>query len=178
MPTWGTVLSPNQVDDLVALIAAWRNGQQVLAEFSVIDLIDSAIFSLQNGDSDSAALHLEHAMQVAQAGQLDALRAAGVQLAAGDQEGALSTLQTLGAGDPTAGAALYSANCAACHGAQGEGGIGKALQANEFIKSQSNTQLVEFLLAGRPGTAMAGFKDRLSETEIANVIALLRLWNP
>jgi cytochrome c553 len=29
---------------------------------------------------------------------------------------------------------------------------------------------------GRPGTAMAGFADRLSETEIANIIAFLRLW--
>jgi mono/diheme cytochrome c family protein len=60
---------------------------------------------------------------------------------------------------------------------QGEGGIGKALQANEFITSQSNAQLVEFILAGRPGTAMAGFQSRLSEPEIANIIALLRLWN-
>ena len=26
MPTWGTVLSPEQIGDLVALIAAWRDG--------------------------------------------------------------------------------------------------------------------------------------------------------
>jgi mono/diheme cytochrome c family protein len=29
MPTWGTVLSPDQIEDLVALIAAWREGEQV-----------------------------------------------------------------------------------------------------------------------------------------------------
>ena len=177
MPTWGTVLSPNQVDDLVALIAAWRSGQQVQAEFSVTDLLDSAIFSLQNGDPGSAALHVEHAMQVAKGAQLDALRAAAAQLNSGDNKGALSTLQTLGVGDPTAGAVLFSANCAACHGAQGEGGIGKKLQGNAFIASQSNAQLVEFILAGRTGTAMAGFQGRLSEAEITNIIALLRLWN-
>jgi mono/diheme cytochrome c family protein len=27
MPTWGTVLSPAQIDDVVALIAAWREGE-------------------------------------------------------------------------------------------------------------------------------------------------------
>ena len=31
---------------------------------------------------------------------------------------------------------------------------------------------------GRPGTAMAGWKDRLTEAEIADIIAFLRTWNP
>jgi mono/diheme cytochrome c family protein len=30
MPTWGTVLSPRQIEHLVALIAAWRQGQDIL----------------------------------------------------------------------------------------------------------------------------------------------------
>ncbi|NIS79019.1 MAG: c-type cytochrome [Anaerolineales bacterium] len=29
MPTWGTVLSPSQIDDLVALLGAWRRGEVV-----------------------------------------------------------------------------------------------------------------------------------------------------
>jgi cytochrome c oxidase subunit 2 len=73
---------------------------------------------------------------------------------------------------------LFSANCAACHGAQGEGGVGKSLQENAFVKSQSDSQLLEFLLAGRQGTAMAGFQGRLTETEIMHMIALMRLWSP
>jgi cbb3-type cytochrome c oxidase subunit III len=32
MPTWGTVLSPAQIEDLVALIGLWREGGSVSAE--------------------------------------------------------------------------------------------------------------------------------------------------
>ncbi len=181
MPTWGTVLSPNQVDDLVALVAAWREGQQVRAEFSLNDTLDSAIFSLQNQDTASAALHIQHALDVAQGAEQGLLRSAAEKIAADHLSGALADLQALQAeagGDATVGAALFSANCAACHGAQGEGGIGKPLQQNAFVKGQSNAQLLEFILAGRPGTAMAGFQGRLTETEIKHMIALMRLWSP
>jgi mono/diheme cytochrome c family protein len=81
-------------------------------------------------------------------------------------------------GDPAKGAAVYSANCAACHGIQGAGGIGLPLNPSLFVQAQSNADLLAFLQAGRPGTAMAGFKDRLPDADLADVIAFLRLWQP
>jgi cytochrome c oxidase subunit 2 len=103
-----------------------------------------------------------------------------VLIAAGDLPGATAALKALQAewplGDPAEGAVVYSANCAACHGVQGEGGLGTALQNNTFVQSQTNRQMLEFLLAGRAGTAMAGFSGRLDDTQIANVISILRLW--
>jgi mono/diheme cytochrome c family protein len=182
MPTWGTVLSPNQIEDLIALIDAWRQGTQVQPGFSVTDLLDNAIFSLEQNDIASAELQVNRAMSVAQGYGLEVLRNIASLLTSGDYAGALSGLQSLRQqwplGDPTQGAAVFSTYCAPCHGAQGEGGIGKKLQPNEFIQSKTNAELVDFILSGRAGTAMAGFKGRLSEAQIADVIAFLRLWQP
>jgi mono/diheme cytochrome c family protein len=182
MPTWGTVLSPNQIEDLVALIAAWRAGTPVSPEFSVPNLLASAVYALNQGDPASARLQIDHARSVAAGASLNVLDSARSQIDSGDLGGALQTLTVLQEqwplGDPTQGAAVYSANCAVCHGVQGGGGIGLPLNPSKFIQSQSNADLLAFIQAGRPGTAMAGFNGRLAETDLANVIAFLRLWQP
>ncbi len=182
MPTWGTVLSPNQIDDLLALISAWREGNTVEAAFSISDLLDSAIFSLQEDDPDSAALHINRALSIATGKGAEVLSNAAAQLIAGDYTGAIATLEILKEqwpiGDTTAGEASYQTSCAVCHGAAGEGGIGPALAENEFIQSLNNADLVDFILEGRSGTAMAGFKGRLTNEEIANIVAFLRTWQP
>jgi len=73
----------------------------------------------------------------------------------------------------------YSVSCKPCHGAEGEGlGVFPALNPNEFVQGNLNADLVEFVLEGRVGTAMAGFNGRLTEDEIANVVSFLRLWQP
>lgn len=181
MPTWGTVLSPFQIEDLVALIGAWREGAEVQPDFSVTDLLDNAIFSLEQGDADSAALQINRAMSVAQDAGLELLRNVDSQLESNDTDGALATLITIRdqwpIGDATVGAAVYSTYCSPCHGVQGEGSeIFPALQPNEFINTLNNPDLEEFIKSGRQGTAMAGFADRLTQTEYADLIAFLRLW--
>ncbi|MCC7130441.1 MAG: hypothetical protein B6D39_01290 [Anaerolineae bacterium UTCFX2] len=181
MPTWGTVLSPNQISDLVALTAAWRGGQTVKPEYSFESALEMAIFSLENNDPESAALNVERALEVAPEDDKPVLRSVIEQLSAGDQAGALAQLEELQAApaaNPAEGAVLFSANCAACHGAQGEGGIGKPLQNNQFIQGQSDQDLQQFILDGRAGTAMVGFQGRLDSSQISSIIALLRLWNP
>lgn len=182
MPTWGTVLSPDQIEDLVAMIAAWRTGSPVTPEFSIPDLLASAIYSLSHGDPDSARLQIERARLVAVGPGIDILVSASSQINSGDFGGALETLTALQdqwpLGDAAQGASVYSANCSACHGVQGGGGIGLPLNPSKFIQSQSNADLLAFLQTGRPGTAMAGFEDRLPESDLANVIAFLRLWQP
>jgi mono/diheme cytochrome c family protein len=182
MPTWGTVLSPNQVEDLIALVNEWRKGAAVQPAFSIAQLLDAAAFSLEQNDPASARLQVERALSVAAGPGAEVLRNAKAQLEASDAAGALKTVSLLRQewpiGDPTSGAAVYSQFCAPCHGVEGQGGIGVALNPNEFVGANLNAQLVEFLLAGRSGTAMAGFKTRLNDTQIADVIAFLRLWQP
>jgi mono/diheme cytochrome c family protein len=180
MPTWGTVLSPNQVEDVVALIAAWREGTHVQPNFSVTDLIAQAVFFLDQGDSQSAALQIDRALTITEGAGAEQLASIKDQLSREDSAGALDALKELQAawpmGDPAAGAMAYTTSCSPCHGIQGEGGVGLALKSSQFVQSQSNAQLLDMISQGRPGTAMAGFVDRLSETEIANIIAFLRLW--
>ena len=49
---------------------------------------------------------------------------------------------------------LFKRSCATCHGPNGEGmpALGKNLNANEFIQTNSNAELVEFMKLGRPAT--------------------------
>jgi mono/diheme cytochrome c family protein len=182
MPTWGTVLSPDQIEDIVTLIAAWRAGTPVSPEFSVPDLLASALYALNQQDPASAGLHIERARSVAVGAPLDVLDTASRLVESGDLAGAIQTLDALQAqwplGDPAKGAQVYSASCAACHGVQGGGGIGLPLNPSPFVQSQSNADMLAFLQAGRPGTAMASYQDILPETELADVIAFLRLWQP
>ncbi|RME08238.1 MAG: cytochrome c, partial [Anaerolineae bacterium] len=182
MPTWGTVLSPNQIEDIIALIDAWRAGNTVQPAFDIGELLDSAIFSLQENDTESAALHINRALSIASGKGADVLENAAAQLVAGDTEGAIATLTVLKEqwplGEAEAGAEIFQANCAVCHGKQGEGGIGAKLTDNEFIQSLNNADLVAFLLEGRRGTAMAGWEGRLTPEELANVVAFLRTWQP
>lgn len=182
MPTWGTVLNPNQIEDLIALVDDWRAGIEVEAAFSVTDLIASAIFSLEEEDAGSAAIHVTRALTVAEGMAAEILRNAGAQLVNEDHAGALATLSALQEqwpiGDAQLGGEIYTEKCSVCHGQDGEGGIGTALHPNEFVQDNNNAAMVEFILEGRSGTAMAGFDGRLTEDEIANVVAFLRTWQP
>ncbi len=185
MPTWGTVLSPNQVEDLIALVDAWREGADVDAEFNVTELLAGAVYSLEGDDPDSALLQVRRAIQISDGVAAELLSNADAQLADGDNTGALATLTILKEqwpiGDPDLGAETYAVSCKPCHGGDGEGGGGgvfPAMQPNDYVQENSNADLVEFLKEGRTGTAMAGFDGRLSADEIANVVAFLRLWQP
>lgn len=180
MPTWGTVLSPQQIDDLVALISAWREGAKVTPSFSVTELLDQAIFALQNDDPSSAGLNISRAVAITDGTAAAMLESAAEQIVSGETQTALATLEDLHAqwplGDPANGASVFSAHCAACHGIQGEGGVGVALNPNTFIQDSSNADLVELVRNGRAGTLMAGFEGRLTEAEMADAVAFLRLW--
>jgi mono/diheme cytochrome c family protein len=114
MPTWGTVLSPSQIDDLIALIAFWRDGEAATP-------------------GEPAALSAEQ---------------------------------------------LYSANCEGCHGASGEGGFAPALVDNEFVTDSTQSELVNLMLAGRPGTAMPSFEGRILAEELDAIAALMMTWQP
>ena len=49
---------------------------------------------------------------------------------------------------------LFKRTCAVCHGPSGEGmpALGKNLNANDFVKNNTDAQLVEFMTIGRPAT--------------------------
>ena len=69
----------------------------------------------------------------------------------GGDESSDTTSGPAGPGDAVAGAAVYSGTCAACHGPdlQGIDGLGKQLVPNEFVATNTEDELVAFLLVGR-----------------------------
>lgn len=176
MPTWGTVLSPMQINDLVALLAAWRQGQTIApSTVSNTKHLSNALFALRQFDSLDAVFYLSAASSQADAAKTKEIRAVIDLIKANHLFEAESSLIALL--PPTEmGKELYESNCAPCHASDGSGGLGKKLQNNKFVQSKSDKELVSFILTGRKGTAMNGFQNIIGEDELINVVALLRTW--
>ena len=100
------------------------------------------------------------------------LLSAGLTLAAG-------LLAPAGAQDIDMGALMgtgeqvYTENCAACHGNEGEGtGSAPALAGNSFVESRSN--LITQILIGAPQYGMPPFAPVLDDQQIAAVATYVR----
>ena len=75
------------------------------------------------------------------------------------------------------GAALYTANCAACHGADGRGNGPLAPSLNprpadfvQHVNFHTDDVLFDFISKGIPGTAMQGWQGTLTETDRWHVL--------
>ena len=85
------------------------------------------------------------------------------------------------AGAPEGGR-LFAAYCASCHGKQGEGGEGPALNNQVLLTSSGDTYLTETIRRGRRGTSMEGFanpstvRPALAGAEIESIVAFIRTW--
>ena len=100
--------------------------------------------------------------------------------------GAVATTPAGPVGDPVAGKTAYDTTCIACHGADLKGmtGLGKDLTTSEFVKSQTDQQMVAFILVGRPASDPAntqgvdmppkGGNPALTEEDILNIVAYIR----
>ena len=91
-------------------------------------------------------------------------------------------------GDPTKGATVYAQNCATCHGAGLEGGIGAVLNPIDKLPGVPNPLDPNFLISvitnGRtpqPGdpkqVAMPAWQGKLSDQDIKDVAAYIILQN-
>ena len=74
--------------------------------------------------------------------------------------------------DQAAGAKIFSAHCAPCHGAGGQGGLGPNLASGAFFHGGTDADLYSTITEGIAGTAMPGtFFDG---TQVWQVVAYLR----
>jgi cytochrome c oxidase subunit 2 len=71
------------------------------------------------------------------------------------------------------GAAVYARNCLACHGANGEGGVGKAIAGSAIATGDIGAHL-DIGINGVPGTAMQAFGGQLNDVDMAAVITYQR----
>ncbi len=80
------------------------------------------------------------------------------------------------------GRSLYAHNCVACHGERGQGSnhpVGGPTPPRDLSSPQSRAELsrermVESVTRGRPGTAMAGFAERLPPADIEAIVDYVR----
>jgi mono/diheme cytochrome c family protein len=75
------------------------------------------------------------------------------------------------------GMAIYAANCAVCHGINGEGSdLAVALNSPE-IRSADTAELARIIKEGVPSTMMAGWDGALETAEVNSVVAFLQNWD-
>lgn len=73
----------------------------------------------------------------------------------------------------TRGKEVYDANCLACHGANGEGGLGKPIAGSKVATGDVGHHL-DVGINGVPGTAMQAFGSQLNDVDMAAVITYQR----
>lgn len=71
------------------------------------------------------------------------------------------------------GEAVYARSCLACHGANGEGGVGNAIKGSAIATGDLATHL-DVGINGVPGTAMQAFGGQLNDVDMAAVITYQR----
>ncbi len=76
-----------------------------------------------------------------------------------------------------AGLMLYAENCAACHGANGEGSaLAPALNSAELRARLADADLARIITQGVPGTLMASWDAALEDQEVTDLVGFLRDW--
>ncbi len=90
----------------------------------------------------------------------------------------LAMVQTLPNGEVLAtGLTIFAENCAACHGANGEGStIAPALNTDELRIRLSDADVARIIQEGVPGTLMASWTSALDINQQQAVVALVSGW--
>lgn len=74
------------------------------------------------------------------------------------------------------GQRLYLKNCAACHGRDGEGGLGLPLNLQSFLVVAPENYIKKSILYGRPGRLMPAFEKMLKPEEVEAIVSFVRSW--
>lgn len=82
----------------------------------------------------------------------------------------------------TRGAKLYSDNCTTCHGDNGEGDKGPALNSKSFLKSADDSTIFSLISSGVPGTAMPTWAQAhggpFTDEQVRDLVSFIRHWEP
>ena len=72
------------------------------------------------------------------------------------------------------GRQIFLANCAICHGPDGDSVYGVDLGRGKFKTASSDDDLIRILNVGVPGTSMPAFSKEFSQIEVRAVVTYLR----
>jgi len=75
------------------------------------------------------------------------------------------------------GSELYTANCARCHAAEGQGTPrAPALNVKSFLTDTPDAAIEQIITLGVPDTSMPAWGDRLTDVEIQAIVGFVRSW--
>ena len=71
---------------------------------------------------------------------------------------------------------LFSTTCTACHGVTGEGGIGPALNSQQFLTARTDEQIAQTILNGgtMPNSVMPAFGGQLSGEKVLALVNFIQ----
>lgn len=205
MPTWGSVLSPDQIEDLVAYIRSWetaapaesalpggdvRRGQNLFAVACTschgpnglgTNLVPNALGrpDFLGSVTDRQLFDLVAYGSATMPGWEEVLSPAEI----GDLVAYIRLLPPPPepgelVGNIANGARLYATGCTTCHGPSGEGveGLGGPLRNVASLERATDEALQAFIIEGLPDAGMPPWEGDLTNQELADLIALLRDW--
>jgi mono/diheme cytochrome c family protein len=80
----------------------------------------------------------------------------------------------------TQGEELWGFNCQSCHGLNGEGGIGPALNSKQFLQNATDDQVRLLVSVGIPGSQMGAYSQDhagpLTTEQIKAISIFIRSW--
>ncbi len=80
------------------------------------------------------------------------------------------------------GQALYVAYCTVCHGKQGEGKIGPALDDKTFLAQTADNTLFSLISSGVPDTQMPAWNQShggpFTDEQVGQIVTFVRAWEP
>ncbi len=78
------------------------------------------------------------------------------------------------------GSDLFQLNCSSCHGLNGEGGVGPALNSIQFLQASSDEQTELLVSVGVPGSQMSAYSldygGPLTSEQIRALAIFIRSW--
>ena len=78
------------------------------------------------------------------------------------------------------GETLWSFNCSSCHGLNGEGGVGPALNSQQFLQAATDEQTEQVIAVGIPGSQMSAYSQDyagpLTSEQIRALAIYIRSW--
>lgn len=98
-----------------------------------------------------------------------------VRSAWGNNASPVTEQEVVAAGSPVSiqvGASIFANDCAACHGANGDGGIGPALAGNPHVNIANPTMMLTTIVQGR--NQMPSWRGQLAAGDIAAVASFVR----
>lgn len=78
------------------------------------------------------------------------------------------------------GAEMYQRICTRCHGEDGEGGAGPALNAKSYLNNVTDDEIRAAIIRGRGDTQMLAWGDLglLTDRQIDELVVMIRAWEP